>query len=266
MNFSIRATLEDLGYNIDSLEAGLMESLNLQVGQLAMAARSEWIRLAQSRLSTSREDYVNGLRQSESFTVLRGTRLRTASYEITLVGNMPNNYEYGMGPFDMKGVRPGWLGGKSSKIGKDGKKYVVIPFRHSTSGSPRFNYTGKAKSVSDPDLKTQLKKTVKSYGLDRMVRTATGQVVTGTVKRLPKSAPVHPYLQGMVRTQQAMSGSTASGQRGQGALMTFRVMSENSKPDAWIHPGIRPVNLLSEVEQFVDNEMKKIANNLLGVR
>jgi hypothetical protein len=268
MNFSIRATLDDLGYNIDALEAGLMESLNLQVGQLAMAARSEWIRLAQDRLETSREVYVNGLRQSESFTMLRGSgRGRPSSYEITLVGNMPNNFEYGMGPFDMKGVRPGWLGGKSSKIGKDGKKYVVIPFRHSTSGSPRFNYTGKAKSVSDPDLKTQLRKTVKTYGLDRMVRTATGQVVTGIANRLPKSAPVHPYLQGMVRTQQAISGTTSTGlSRGQGSLMTFRVMSENSKPDSWIHPGLRPVNLLAEVEQFVDNEMRKIATTILGVR
>ena len=267
MNFSIRATLEDMGYNLEALEAGLIESVNLQVGQLAMAARSEWIRLAQDRLETSREIYVNGLRQSESFTALRGGgRGATASYEITLVGNMPNNFEYGMAPFDMKGIRPGWLGGKSSKVGKDGKRYVIIPFRHSTTDSPRFNYTGKAKSVSDPDLKTQLKKTVKTYGLDRMVRTATGQVVTGTVKRLPKSAPVHPYLQGMVRIQQAISGSTSSGQRGSGTLMTFRVMSENSKPDSWNHPGLRPVNLLAEVEQFVDNEMRKIALNILGDR
>jgi hypothetical protein len=266
MNFSIKATIEDMGYNIEALEEGLMESLNLQVGQLAMAARSEWIRLAQDRLQTSREIYVNGLRQSESFTALRGSRRKPASYEITLVGNMPNNFEYGMAPFDMKGVRPGWLGGKSSRVGKDGKRYVIIPFRHSTSDSPRFNYTGKAKSVSDPDLKTQLRRTVKTYGLDRMVRTATGQVVTGTAKRLPRSAPVHPYLQGMVRIQQAMSGSTPAGQRGSGTLMTFRIMSENSRPDSWIHPGLRPVNLLADVEQFVDNEMRKIARNILGDR
>lgn len=264
MNFSVKATLEDLGYNITALEAGLMESLNLQVGQLAMAARNEWIRLAQDRLTTSREDYINGLRQAESFSSMRGSG-GTTIYEITLVGNMPNNYEYGMGPFDMKSIRPGWLGGKKSHAGKNGR-YVIIPFRHSTSNSTRFAYTGKAKSVSDPDLKTQLKSAVKSYGLDRMTRTATGRVVEGNVARIPNKAPVHPYLQGMVRTQQAMMGTTSSGkQRGSGTLTTFRVMSENSKPDSWIHPGLRAVNLLAEVEQFVDNEMRKIAENILGV-
>jgi len=260
MNFSVKASLEELGHNLDAIEEGLIEVLNIQVGQLAMAARSEWIRLAQERLKTSREDYINGLRQGESFKMLSSGGL--TSYEITLVGSFPNNIEYGMGPFDMKGVRPGWLGGKASKMGKNGKRYVVIPFRHSTSNSPRFADTGKAASVG---LKEQLKTTVRTYGLDRMVRTATGQVVEGNVARLPKGAPVHPYLQGMVRTQQAYSGTTKSGLgRGSGTLTTFRVMSENSKPDSWIHPGLRAVNLLAEVEQFVDNEMTKIANNLFG--
>lgn len=261
MNFSVKASLENLGYNLDALEDGLIEILNIQVGQLAMAARGEWIRLAQERLKTSREDYVGGLRQSESFTMLRGAG-GLVSYEISLVGAFPNDIEYGKGPFDMKGVRPGWLGGKASKMGKNGKRYVVIPFRHSTSNSPRFADTGKAAAIG---LKSKLKDAVKNYGLDRMVRTATGQVVEGNVSRMPKGADVHPYLQGMVRTQQAYSGTTKSGLgRGSGTLTTFRVMSENSKPGSWIHPGLRAVNLLAEVEQFVDNEMMKIANNLFG--
>ena len=278
MNFSVQASLEELGYNMEAISDGLREALNLQVGQLALAAKGEWIRLAQDRLSTTREIYVNGLRQAESFKVMRSGGM--ASYEITLVGVMPNNIEYGQGPYDMKAVRPGWLGGKASKLGKNGKRYVVIPFRHSTASSSRFDYTGKAKSVSDPDLKTQLKKAVKTYGLDRMIRTATGQVVSGThtsrnsglqipntVAKLPKTASVHPYLQGMIRTQQAYGSHTAgTKQKGGGSLMTFRIMSENSAPSSWIHPGLKAVNLLAEVEQFVENEMMKIANNILGDR
>ena len=262
-SFSIGATLEDMGVNLDAFGDGFKEGLVLQLGHLAASARGEWIRLAQNRLGSSREIYINGLRQAESFKMLKtGSSI---AYEIALVGRMPNNFEYGMGPFDMKSVRPGWLGGKASKVGKDGKRYVVIPFRHSTSSSPRFDYTGKAKSVADPDLKTQLRKTAKLYGLDRMVRTSAGQVATGAVKKLPSTAIVHPYLRGLTRYQTASKGVTKAGQRGSGSLMTFRIMSENSKPGSWRHPGIQAFNLLAEVETYIDNQMRQIVNNVIGV-
>jgi hypothetical protein len=267
MNISLKAELESLGVNVDALSAGIQTTLRLQVGELAKAAQGEWIRLAQSRLNSSREEYIKGLQAAGSFVPKRSAS--GDSYEITLVGQFPNDLEFGKGPFDMKTARPGWLGGKKAKVGKDGSTYVTIPFRHSTSNSPRFNYTGKAAAISSPDLKTHLRQTVKDFGLDKMIRTATGKVVTNggkAVKTLPKGSAPHPYLEGLSRYQTASSGTSASGkQRGGGTLMTFRRMSTKSDPSSWIHPGLEAVNLLQEVESYVEREMSVIARNVMGV-
>ena len=261
MEFSLKSKLVDYGADIDSFDDGMVEVFERQLFGLAKGAQNEWIRLAQSRLKTSREIYVNGLRQAESFTM---KTTGNTTYEITLVGNMPNNFEFGMNSFDMKAVRPGWLGGSKAKTAKDGHKYVVIPFRHSTSSSDRFAYTGKAKAV-DPDLKRQLRQAVRDYGLDRMTRLGTGQVVSGVTARIPNRAPVHQYLKGMVRTQKPMAGTTSTGkQRGSSTLTTFRVMSERSSPDSWIHPGLAAANLLPEVESWVDNQLGRMIETILG--
>lgn len=260
MEFSLKAKLADVGVNVDAISDEMKASFELALFGLAKGAQNEWIRLAQDRLGTSMEIYVNGLRQAESFKILSGGN---PAYEISLVGQMPNNFEYGMPSFDMKSVRPGWLGGSKAKIGKDGKKYVVIPFRHSTT-SQRFAYTGKAKGV-EPDLKSQLRKAVRDYGLDRMTRTATGQVVRGVTARIPNKAPVHSYLKGMVRTQTPTAGTTKAGQqRGSSTLSTFRIMSENSKPGSWIHPGLKAANLLPEVESWVDSQLGRIVETMTG--
>lgn len=256
--FNVTARVEqDFGLELDSLEYGMVQSIGVAVAGLARAAQDHWISLAQAKLKSSRADYINGLRQAESFRVKSGAS--TQSFEITLVGRMPNNYEFGMPSFDMKSVRPGWLGGAKARRAKDGSSYVIIPFRHSTSSDTNMAYTGKAAAVSSPtDLKSQLRKAVKDYGLDRMLKTATGSVATGPVARIPKRAPVHPYLQGLTRIQTTRKGGGSS------QLKTFRVMSEHSDPSSWIHPGIKAANLLPEVETWVDNKLDNLLEMILA--
>lgn len=261
-DFSLKAKLIDAGLDVDGFTAGTQEAFEKAVAGIAKGAQNEWIRLAQERLGTSREIYIGGLRQAESFSV-KGS-MSNPIFEIQLVGQMPNNFEFGMASFDMKSVRPGWLGGSKAKTSADGSKYVVIPFRHSTGSSPQMAYTGKAKAI-DPDLKKQLRKAVKDYGLDKMTRAASGQVVPGVTARIPNKAPVHSYLRGMVRTQQPTAGVTKTGlQRGSSTLTTFRVMSEKSKPDSWIHPGLDAVNILPEVERWIDGQLGNIIETILS--
>lgn len=258
--FSISAKLIERGYNVEALEAAAIGSFNSALMGIAKAAQNEWIRLAQNRLTTSREIYIGGLRQAESFKSSFGAG--GAIHEITLVGRMPNNFEFGMEPFDMKAVRPGWLGGGKSKVAKDGHRYAVIPFRHSEFGMP---YTGKAAAISSPTLKTQLRNAVKDYGLSRMVRLGSGKIAEGPVSRVPRGAPVHPYLQGLTRVQKGLSSTTPRGkQRGSSQLMTWRVMSEKSPPESWRHPGLTAANILPEVERWVDGELNKIIDVILG--
>lgn len=262
-NFSVKVKLEDAGYNVEAFEASMIDAFRVAVGGLAKAAQNEWVRLAQTKLKTSKEIYINGLRQAESFKLKTTSGVDT--FEIALVGVMPNNFEFGMPSFDMKSVRPGWLGGSKARTAKDGHKYIMIPFRHSTSDSPAMGYTGKAAAVSDPNLKTQLRAAVKEYGLNRMLRSGSGQVVAGPVKRIPKAAPVHPYLKSLTRVQAPTSGKTKTGkQKGSSQLITWRVMSENSPASSWIHPGVNAANLLHDVENFVDSQMDKIIEQIMG--
>jgi len=246
---SLGEKAKELGYNIEEFSVGVIAAMKVELARVASATHAEWTRLAQERLSTSRDLYLNGLRQAESFKSDKGGE----SYTLSLVGTMANNVEFGMESFDMKGVRPGWLGGKRAKTAKDGTKYVVIPFRHSTSASKRFSYSGKAKAAG---LKKELKKVVKDYGLDRMMRAASGKVIRGAVSRVPNRAPVHKYLRGLTRVQTPTKGKTKSGgQRGSSQLISWRVMSEKSPTDSWIHTGIEAKNLLREVKAFAEKEM-----------
>lgn len=258
--FQLSDKIQDLGINIDTLSAGLVTALQQAAGNMAQMAKGEWIRLAQARLHSSRSMYVNGLRQADSFSsqVVDGSPVFT----IALVGSMPNNIELGMSHFDMKDVSPGWLGGAKAKISKDGHRYVTIPFRHSTSSTSNIAYTGQAKALG---MKQELKQTVKAYGLDRMMRLATGQVQTGSVASVPKGAPdVHRFLQGLTRVQEAFNSTTASGQqRGASSLMTWRVLSDKSADDAWKHPGLPGVHLLDEVTRWTDRELDRIIEEVM---
>lgn len=248
MNISLEQKLDDLGINLSSLETATIETLQKAVAGVAKAAQSEWIRMAQSRLKTSRMDYIDGLRKAESFGVkIIGA---TTVFEITLIGRMPNNFEFGMDSFDMKASRPGWLGGGKAKEAKDGHKYITIPFRHSLSSAARLAYSGKAARA---DMKRELKKTVRKFGLDRMVRSATGKVVAGPVSRVPVGGGTHRYLDGLTRIQQPVKG-----ERGQSQLLTWRVMSENSPEGSWIHPGIKGAKILPEVERWAENELERV--------
>lgn len=257
---SVSAKLDDRGFNLDDIGAGLAETFLRSVGGVAHGAHSEWIRLAQNRLRTARADYVNGLTKADSFItrIVGGTTV----FELTLIGRMPNNFEFGMDGFDMKAVRPGWLGGARAKTSKEGHKYVTIPFRHSLSSAAAIQYSGKAKR---DNLRTELKNVVRAYGLDKMVRSATGQVIPGPVKRAPNVPSIHPYLRNLTRIQQPISGRTPGGkQRGQAQLMTWRVMSEKSPASSWIHPGITAANLMPEVERWIDQELDTLIESMFG--
>lgn len=259
---TLKARAEISGAALDALEQDTIDTLRVAVGNIARGAHNEWIRRAQSKLNTSRDTYIRGLQQSDSFSV--SPTAQGDVYQVQLVGQMPNEFEFGKKSFDMKTVRPGWLGGAKARTAKDGSKYVIIPFRHSTSSTTNINYTGKAAAVNNPDLKTQLRAAVKEYGLDRMQRLASGRVQEGAVAKIPNRAPVHPYLQGLVRIQKGLDSQTSTGkQRGSSSLMTFRIMSTKSPASSWIHPGIKAANILPEIEAWVNSQMDKILGDFL---
>ena len=265
--FSLEARLEDMGINVDELEVAIREAMRTAMAGLATGAKNEWIRLAQQNLRSSRADYIAGLQKADSFKtdIIAGEPV----YTITLVGWLANSVESGMASFDMKlrlATSP------KAKTAKDGHKYMIIPFRHPGSAGEGANimYTGKAKAE---DMMSRLRAAASSAvtiptgtptSIFKMQRTSSGDVMRGKVSKIPSSADVHRYLQGMTRYQDPQEGRTPAGkQRGSAQNMTFRVMSEKS--DGWIHPGLEARNLLNGVERYVDREMDRMADVVMGV-
>ena len=259
MEISLKSKLEESGFSMSTFSVGMIEAFRVGMEGLAVATQNKWISLAQNRLGSSKVDYVNGLRHG--YSVKKGAG-GDVSFEIELLGEMANNVEFGMPSFDMKAVRPGWLGGGKAKTSAEGKKYITIPFRHSTAQN-NMQYSGKAKAAG---LDKQLKQVVKDYGLNKMKRNPSGSVVAGPVKRVPNKAPVHPYLRGLTRIQNPVAGTTASGKgRGQAQLKTWRVMSENSPAGSWVHPGIKAANLMPEAFAYAQTQIDRMMKSILGV-
>lgn len=152
--------------------------------------------------------------------------------------------EYGKGPWDMK---PMLLGGPKSRIGKNGNRYNIIPFRHGVSS---------AKSGSNANFKPMPKDIyAEARKLKASVRAgnkmAWGGRLTGTEDRYaPGKNPTTGYkhkngrYEGMVRIEKEYARATQS------KYLTFRVVSTQSDPQAWWHPGYQPHHIAQGVADF----------------
>lgn len=211
--------------NIDSHLFDLSESKQKEVVSMYLKElQSNWIQLAQQNLQTAQQQYVSGIQISES--------------KIELVGDLPNMIESGAPSFDMKESFK-----KSSKV-KYGKKgwYLIIPMQHATKSSisapkmPRSVYEAIKKSKARSLSANELPKKYNKIGVSQ----------TGYEHKSPKFA-------GLTKTPQGKSGRNT--------YNTFRVVSANSDPNSWIHPGFQAKNLVEQAMNSVD--IDKILSSVL---
>lgn len=104
------------------------------LSQVADAARSEWIRLANEKLTSTLTTYVRGIQPVADYT----SGSAGVGKIITLAGALPNALEEGQKAYDMHDtllgpnvpVVPARKGMKGKHAKKGGGFYRVIPFRH----------------------------------------------------------------------------------------------------------------------------------------
>lgn len=221
---------------------------------VASAARAEWIRQASMELKSTSRDYIQGIQEIE----YKGDKAF-----ISLVGQLPNMIEQGFPATDMK---QHLLRGPKSKIGADGKRYNTVPFRHGSPGSGGRN-VGAAMPKSIHNLAKALSPTVsRPGGLDQggsggssvvygqrlhagmKMSDATRKVLT-TKQRDHHKSGIH---EGMIRQEKTYEGATQS------SYSTFRRVSENSDPKAWLHPGITARHLARRVDQKLGNIIQTV--------
>jgi hypothetical protein len=234
---------------------------------VATAARAKWIRLAQQRLRSSMQDYVNGIQEVES---------RPGERVLTLVGWLANAVERGIEAFDLRETVL-----KNAEVSAAGNRYAHVPFRHSvpsaaglaaTPMGERYGPQGEQSrafaSGGFYDRGTARRLGEQIYALAKRMKFYGGQFGPGLFHRersdrlpsglAPRLAPWHKtdLYAGMVRTRPAAPGHRAQ-------YMTWRTISEGV-PEGWIHPGIEPRHLAEEVGQYAMGLVPRVIRSTLA--
>lgn len=233
--------------NMEEFGAEQLHAIDIGIRSLAENTRDKWISLAQERLKSARSEYINGLQDDESFQ-----QTGESSYEISLVGKMPNMFESGFSSYDMK---PGMLGGKNAKTTKTGKRYATVPFRH-------YKNAKAAERISKvPNYKQDLKRVLKHSGLGQTKKGLVGKVGVANTGSLGiaklKAHHKTDIYQGITQYQKNYGKKTES------TLTSFRRVSEKSDPASWLHPGYSGAHLMPEVGAFVEEQIGILIDTVL---
>lgn len=143
--------------------------------------------------------------------------------------------EDGVKPYDMKEKL---LASPKAKTGKDGRKYITVPYRHGTPGTVGMS----AMPVSVYNLANQLGFSRKN-GVIKAFFTGRKYTWNGSLKESSDGQRSHfgshPGAGYTWKTGQ-YSGMVKMGKPGHSQYLTFRRVSENSDPKSWQHPGVKP--------------------------
>lgn len=207
----------------------VQQIVSQSIVQTLISARNRWTQIASSRLSTTRNDYIQSLAMDfpDAFTGI-----------LYIQGNWANMLEQGFPPFDMK---KGFQRSPKAKRTKNNGWYLNIPFSHHTPSQ-----TLTAKQVMPQDIYRQAK----------MLK--IGERLTGTEARYPPRRSWTGYrhqsgfYESMMRTSPAMKGK----QRSQ--YYTFRRVSDKSAPMSFWHPGYKGVQAISQVETYALREFTEV--------
>jgi len=177
--------------------------------------------------------------------------------------------EEGASPFDMK---YGLLNSPKAKVGKDGKRYISIPFRLATSDAngEADVFTGRMPE----EITEAVRKLVIPVGKNNsnalpisaipsqyQIKGKRNTIEDSAGKTLFKEYEHKTSLyEGVVKSNDSVTA--------QSTYHMFRRVSENSSPDAFIHPGFTAARLMDraysrmnideELGIQIDNELTKL--------
>lgn len=205
--------------------------------------------------------YLNNIRRGDDVNVPEAGFLRS---QVVCTNRISTDVEYGRAPWDMK---PMLLGGKAHRVSKKGGRYTIIPLRHGVPGTQLFKAMPQAiyerakeligsHSGAGP-MKAFRESTTAGGGrghgrlLGYRKGVAWGESLRGTgapqVHEITRNLKTGQALQSPIRYRHKAGihegmyrfpQKTARGE--QSTYVTFRVVSDNSDPQSWFHPGWAP--------------------------
>jgi hypothetical protein len=180
--------------------------------------------------------------------------------------------EEGSSAFDMKS---NMLSSPKAKTSKSGKKYLSVPFRWATPGSLGESevFSGKMseeiyqqvrkkeQSVTKPNVTQPLTSNdIVASGIPQHLQLGSRKEVSNETDVFREYKHKSSIYEGITRTTDRVTG--------QSVYNSFRRVSENSDPEAFIHPGITAKNFLNNtlneinvedlLGNMIDNELSKL--------
>lgn len=250
INIDISEVVEEM-----SLTAAQAEDMSRHVVQrLTTHVYYHWQNNARKGLNSTREEYIRGLQ------IVEQGRLKNA---IVLTGKFNNMLEQGASAFDMK---IGFLNSKKVKYDKHGNPYITIPFRFSAPTSLGENSAFANRLPTD--VHVAMNKIYREEGRNSMRSRDIPQpydkkgirdvIMKGNDKLYDEYKHKSSIFQGL----------TKKGDARHSQYMTFRRVSLNSDPNAFIHKGFKPRNFAlkaiensdidNSVEIFIDEYLESL--------
>lgn len=220
---------------------------------------------AQKKLHQTASRYIRNIRLIDTGK-LQGTVMLDYSKD-----KLIKMLEEGASAFDMK---PYFLNSTKAHVSKNGKKYLTIPLRWATPGAAA------TADVFAGTMPTEIYNVVKKAETNIPVAGGGSRSSGMTLDQIPQQFRVKQtrkevtdaggktLFKGYQHKNSLYEGMTKQKDpvTGQNKYNTFRRVSEDSDPDAWIHPGIEKYNLIQQTlsEFNIDNELSQQLDNELS--
>lgn len=243
-------------YNLDQKDCDNI--VDFTIKEIAAEFVEQWKMTASQNLGSTKNRYIQNI-----FTVDEGRMTGVVVLDYTK-DPMVQMLEEGADAFDMK---EGFLNSPKVKTNKAGGKYMVIPFKWGGSDTIKDSDTFSNKMPKEIQTMAKALKPKERITDTKLSKLQKGFESQKTRERIeiPKSKAFEEYTHkssiyhGITKVKDSVTG--------QSGTMSFRVVSEKSDENSWIHPGIKAKNIaelaLDDFEQKIEPLMTQGINNAL---
>ena len=244
-DFKIEVDGESISKQFGDLKLEVQTAINTAMGALAASTHAKTVELATEKLGTTRDIYTNAL----SFEQL-SENMWVVSLDMQKAGWIED------------GRKSGWmeelLKGKSSRVGKNGQRYAIIPFEHS---KPPSKQAPSAQRFTQ-EIRKFLKE--KEINYKKIEYNDDGSPKMGLLhsfkdgigKELyPSHMAKHDVFKGL-SIYQSKDKKTGKMRRD---VMTFRVISESQRGSGmWNHPGRSGEFIIDKAYEWALKELENV--------
>lgn len=235
LEIDIKLIAKQLGKDLEMLGDKTVKNLKSAVKQLSLNVAAEGDRLAASKLRSSRDTYRNAIKYEE---------VGEDIYVVYLDPNGPAKYfEEGWSGFDMK---PGLLNGPKARFTKKGIKFNIVPLQQQPF----------SKDAPKPSTLVDTRNAIKNLLKDKNIKKDIKKLNDGTTITTFRNVE-NPMLKGLTKVSKQYQKAKQS------QYFLFRMVTSNSKPESWQHPGYQPgAQIFKELEFYVVANIDRIIKSL----